>query len=461
MSHSHDHLHSIRQIRRRLLWLLILAFGAVIAITTVLLLTLLAIFFGLAPESANPFIPNELRDSLQLYYRAQGSWQGVEAFALDTDTGSQLTFADQWEDVVLLDQTNRVLIDHGYTDTEQIGQVYVPDDNDSLYPIVFNETQVGTLIFTLPLPSRPMFVAMGLLPLVMLGSCFAGVMTLIIGLLLMRRVVTPLADVIAAAQEVASGDLSARVQVRGPSDLRTLSDSFNRMADSLEQNDHERRNMLADIAHELRTPLTILRGRLEGVLDGIYPLDEAQIAPALEEVYVLDNLVEDLRLLTLAEARQLSLDCQEVNLGEIAERTASLFEAEAVDKDVVLMVQIKPDLPYVNADPQRIGQVIGNLLSNALRYMSTGGGQVILTVQQTEQDVVLSVSDNGPGIAIADLPHLFDRFWRGEKSRTRSSGGAGLGLAIARQLVALHGGTIGVESTPGKGARFWFRLPGE
>jgi signal transduction histidine kinase len=198
---------------------------------------------------------------------------------------------------------------------------------------------------------------------------------------------------------------------------------------------------------------------LEGIVDGIYPAEEAQIASALEEVYVLDNLVEDLRLLTLAEARQLSLDCREVNLGEIAERTASLFEAEAVDKGVILTVQIEPDLLDINADPQRIGQVIGNLLSNALRYMPTEGGQVILTVQQTEEGVTLSVNDNGPGISTADLPHLFDRFWRGEKSRTRSSGGAGLGLTIARQLVELHGGTIGVESTPGQGARFWFRLP--
>jgi signal transduction histidine kinase len=159
------------------------------------------------------------------------------------------------------------------------------------------------------------------------------------------------------------------------------------------------------------------------------------------------------------EVISLALECQAVNLGEIAESTANLFEAEAADKGIVLTVQVEPDLPTVTADPQRVGQVIGNLLSNALRYAPASTGQVMLTVQPVEQGVTLSVSDNGPGIPAADLPHLFDRFWRGEKSRTRSARGAGLGLAIAKQLVEMHGGRIGVESTPGGGSKFWFMLP--
>jgi two-component system OmpR family sensor kinase/two-component system sensor histidine kinase BaeS len=459
MSDTNNHRQSINQIRRRLFWLLMLAFGVVISFTIILLLGLLALLVSNASSSASPFAPTTLQASFQVYYMAHRSWAGVEALALETDIGSQANFAGEWENVLLLDEADRVLIDRGHTNTDLIGQIYTPDIDQKIYPIHFNGSQVGTLVYVEYVPPRPIIFLAGLLPAGLVIAFFTGALTLIIGLLLMRRVVTPLAGVIATAQAVATGDLSARVQVRGPSDIRSLSDSFNRMAGSLEQNDRERRNMLADIAHELRTPLTILRGRLEGIVDGIYPAEEAQIASALEEVYVLDNLVEDLRLLTLAEARQLSLDCREVNLGEIAERTASLFEAEAVDKGVILTVQIEPDLLDINADPQRIGQVIGNLLSNALRYMPTEGGQVILTVQQTEEGVTLSVNDNGPGISTADLPHLFDRFWRGEKSRTRSSGGAGLGLTIARQLVELHGGTIGVESTPGQGARFWFRLP--
>jgi two-component system OmpR family sensor kinase/two-component system sensor histidine kinase BaeS len=385
-------------------------------------------------------------------------WEGVEVLALETDIGSRANFAGEWKNVLLLDEVDRVLIDRGHTNTELIGQIYTPNPDQKLYPIHFNGGRVGTLVYVEDLPPRPIVFLLGLLPAGIVIAFFTGVLTLIIGLLLMRRVVTPLAGVIATAQEVAAGDLSARVEVSGPSDLRSLSDSFNQMAAALEQNDRERRHMLADIAHELRTPLTIMRGRLEGILDGVYPLDEAQIAPALEEVYILDNLVEDLRLLTLAEMRQLSLDCQEVDLGEIAEHTASLFEAEAADKDIVLTVQVEPNLPSVMADPQRIGQVIGNLLSNALRYGPTGG-QVTMTVQQVEAGVALTVVDDGPGVSETDLPHLFDRFWRGEKSRTRSAGGVGLGLAIAKQLVEAQDGHIYAEKRSSGGLQITFILP--
>jgi signal transduction histidine kinase len=463
MTRAAGHLTSARTIRRRLLWLLTLTFGGLLIVSTVLWLAVLIWFFGRAPASRNPFIPRDLHDSLQIYYRARGSWAGVEnEFGLGTETGRQLSFANQWDSVLLLDEANRVLIDQGYVNTARVGQPYTPDRGDSVYPITAAGAPVGTLVYTGRLPTRAMFVIVFLLPPVMVVACFAGVLTLIIGLLLMRRVVTPLADVIATAQEVAAGNLSARVEVRGAGDMRSLSDSFNHMADSLERNDRERRAMLADVAHELRTPLTIMRGRLEGILDGIYPLSEEQIAPALEEVYILDKLVEDLRLLTLAEARQLALDCREIDLGEIAQRTVSLFEAEAADKGIVLTTEIEPGLPAIQADPQRIGQIIGNLLSNALRYMSDPPGQVTLAVkrhERNEQGIMVSISDTGPGIAETDRPYLFDRFWRAEKSRARTSGGAGLGLAIAKQLVELHHGTIGVESTLDQGARFWFTLP--
>ena len=460
MTRAASHLTSIRHIRRRLLWLLTLAFGGLLIVSTVLWLTVLVWFFGRVSASRNPFIPRELHDSLQIYYRAHGSWAGVEnEFGLDTEAGRHLSYANQWESVLLLDKANRVLIDQGYVKTARVGQTYTLDQDDSVYPITAAGAPVGTLVYTKALPTRAMFIIFFLLPPVMLVACFAGVLTLIIGLLLMRRVVTPLADVIATAQEVAAGNLSARVEVRGAGDMRSLSDSFNQMADSLERNDRERRHMLADIAHELRTPLTIMRGRLEGILDGIYPLAEEQIAPALEEVYILDKLVEDLRLLTLAEARQLALDCREIDLGELAQRTASLFEAEAADKGIALTTDIEPGLPAIQADPQRIGQIIGNLLSNALRYTPETTGQVTLAVKRHVQGIMVSISDTGPGIAETDLPYLFDRFWRAEKSRTRTSGGAGLGLAIAKQLVELHQGTIGVESILGQGTRFWFTLP--
>jgi two-component system, OmpR family, sensor histidine kinase BaeS len=282
---------------------------------------------------------------------------------------------------------------------------------------------------------------------------------------LMRRVVDPLSEVIAAAACVSNGDLSTRVSLRQRhDDLYALSSSFNQMASSLERSDQERRAMLADVAHELRTPLTVLRGRLEGIVDGVYPVDEAHIAPALEEVYLLERLVDDLRLLTLAEARQLPLDIREFDLAALAEKSAVTFSAEAEEHSIRLSTQVlpgetgAPPSMKVNADPQRVEQVIGNLVGNALRYVPNGG-KVTISVIQSTHTIRLAVSDNGPGLPEADLPFVFDRFWRGEKARSRSAGGAGLGLSIARQLVAVMGGEVGAQNLVGGGFEIWFDLP--
>jgi two-component system OmpR family sensor kinase/two-component system sensor histidine kinase BaeS len=248
------------------------------------------------------------------------------------------------------------------------------------------------------------------------------------------------------------------VQVRGPGDLRTLSDSFNHMATALEVSDQQRRALLADVAHELRTPLTIIRGRLEGVLDGVYAADEESVAPVLEEVYVLERLVEDLQLLTLADSGQLHFDRRPLSLASLAQRAAGLFEAEAADRNLTLALDIPPDLPAVFADEQRVGQVLGNLVGNALRY-SNPNGQVAVSARPDGQQVEIAVTDTGPGLPEADLAHIFDRFWRGEKSRARASGGAGLGLAIARQLVEAQGGRIWANNQAGGGLRVAFTLP--
>jgi signal transduction histidine kinase len=271
-------------------------------------------------------------------------------------------------------------------------------------------------------------------------------------------VVYPLAEVIAAARSVAGGDLSTRVKVQGPDDLRALSDSFNHMADALQNNEQERRNLLADVAHELRTPLTVLRGRLEGILDRVYPADETHIAPALEETYLLERLVDDLRLLTLAEGGQLHFDLKPVNLGELACQLADVFDPQAKELQVLLAVEVEESLPLVRIDAQRTAQVIGNLLSNALNF-SAPQGKITIRVGASNGHVRLTVSDTGPGLPEADLMRIFDRFWRGEKSRSRQYGGSGLGLAIARQLIEAQAGRIFAENNPEGGLRVGFELP--
>jgi signal transduction histidine kinase len=277
-------------------------------------------------------------------------------------------------------------------------------------------------------------------------SILLGILTLITGLLLMRRMINPLSEVIAAAQAVSQGDLTARVPVRAQNDdLSALSDHFNHMANELERSDKQRRNMLADIAHELRTPITILRGRLEGILDGVYPPDEDHIAPALEETYLLERLVEDLRLLALAESNQLRFELKPVKLDELAETILGLFSAQADERNVSLTLNADADLPEVMVDSQRFQQVVGNLIDNALRY-TPEGSSIDLSIHRIENGVVLSLIDGGPGMPEDELSHVFDRFWRGEKSRARSTGGAGLGLSIARQLVEAQGGKISAHN---------------
>jgi len=447
---------SALSIRFRLLVLLTQAFGVMVLLTVVLLVGLFALYINTG--AGWPGVNLLVASPLQAYYLGHGSWNGVETLNETLGPNVWPEAAHAWQRMLLLDAAGRVVLDHGRANAARVGQAYRVQPGDLVSPLTADGQVVGTLVITgNSLWESARWLVELLFPVVII-SFFTGGLTLIIGLFLMRRVVTPLAEVIAAAHSVAAGDLTTRVQVSGPGDLRGLIESFNHMADALQRSDRERRALLADVAHELRTPLTVIRGRLEGIVDGIYPADEAHVAPALEEAYVLERLVEDLRQLTLAEARQLPFERRPIDLGEIAAKAAEIFSAEAAETNIALRVNTSPDLPPVLADPQRMDQVIGNLLSNALRF-TPPGGQVALDVDRTGAGVRLAVTDTGEGIAAEDLPHVFDRFYRGEKSRARASGGAGLGLAIARAWVQAMGGEIGVESTPGYGSCFWLTLP--
>ena len=228
------------------------------------------------------------------------------------------------------------------------------------------------------------------------------------------------------------------------------------MAERLQINDQQRRNMLADVSHELRTPITVIQGNVEGIIDGLYPADEARLKSILEETQVLSRLVDDLRTLALAESGALRLKRESTNLAELIHDTISNFEASAMEKDIRLETSLE-DMEDANIDPQRVREVLTNLLSNALRY-TPPGGQVKVDLTESsagvERDVTISVQDNGPGIEPSDLPHVFDRFYK-----SSDSGGMGLGLSIAKYLVEAHGGKIWAESELGKGTKISFTLP--
>lgn len=274
-----------------------------------------------------------------------------------------------------------------------------------------------------------------------------------------QRISRPISRLTAAARTMAAGDLSVRVASYGVREINDLADAFNSMAGSIAAADGQRRQLTADVAHELRTPLSIIKGRLEGMQDGVYPTGPDQIALLLDETALLERMIEDLRILAQADAGQLPLYLEQVQPEELLRSTARYFAPQAAAGDVAIQVAAGEMLPEVYADPQRLSQVLGNLVSNALRYTPAGGTITLRAWAEPAESgsVNISVHDTGVGIASVDLPHIFDRFWKADRARSRSSG-AGLGLAIARRIVEAHSGRIWATSEPGQGTTVAFSL---
>ncbi|MCO1575974.1 ATP-binding protein [Crossiella sp. SN42] len=277
--------------------------------------------------------------------------------------------------------------------------------------------------------------------------------------LVSRRVLRPVGALMTASTRLGAGDLAERVPVRGNDEIADLAGAFNRMADSLQRSEERQRRMIADIAHELRTPLANIRGYLEALKDGVLPPDPDLFDSLHEEALWQQRLIEDIQLLALADAGSLSYQHEPVDLGEVVAATRTGFQAVATAAGVALVSTVDDPAPVVTGDPNRLRQVLGNLVSNAIRA-TPAGGLVELAARAESGMAVLTVTDTGRGIRAADLPHVFDRFWRADDARARATGGSGLGLSIAREIVTAHGGTITAESpVRAAGSRFSVRLP--
>ena len=273
----------------------------------------------------------------------------------------------------------------------------------------------------------------------------------------------PVRNVTRAAARVTEGDLSARAPQFGGSragdELTELTRNFNLMAENLERLETERKEMIADVAHELRTPLTVLQGQIDALREGVRPVDDAALAKLEHQTRHLTRLVEDLRTLSAADAGRLPLELQTVDLARLTQRVTAAFEVKASAKGTALSFHC--DLrqnALVQADPHRLEQVLGNLLENAVRYTPESGA-VAVRVTQQQNAAVLEVSDSGPGLPEDALPHLFDRFYRVDSSRGRALGGSGLGLAVSKALVTLHGGRLEAANRAAGGAVFRVILP--
>lgn len=283
-------------------------------------------------------------------------------------------------------------------------------------------------------PGAALFATALLLVLVVVGSL------LVMGVTYWRAA-GPLRDALGAVERVAGGDYAARMQPRGPRELRRLVASFNTMAERLEGAESQRRRLLADVTHELRTPLSVIQGRIEGLRDGVYPRDDATLDAILEDTRHMSRIIEDLRMLSLAESGALRLARGPLRIADVADDAIDAHHSAAEARGVALAVDVPADLPPADADATRVREIVDNLLSNSIRYTPAGGRVTIAARREGPEWIAVTVSDSGRGVAADELPRLFERF-----RRSPDSPGTGLGLVIARDLVRAHGGELSASS---------------
>ena len=457
----------------RPLWVRLLVAFALVAVVAVGVVAILAnrttaqqfqSYISQGRQARAEALAPELAD----YYLDHGGWDGVQAWLTEQATllnqgmgvgqGRGRGRSPEMNRLVLTDPRGLVLAD---SQGNLLGERFSSADLTWGAPIQVDGQTVGILLLPTMMPSitsvheslESQFLNQ-VNRSILIAGLIAGAVALILGLLLARQLTAPLRSLTLAAQQLANGQVP-QVPARSGDEIGELAHAFNQMARSLAHQETLRRNLMADIAHELRTPLTVMRGDLEALLDGVYEPTPGALASLQEEALLLTRLVDDLRALAQAEAGQLQLSLQPTNLEDLLRSVIDAFDLQAESQGQILNLDIPQPLPTVDADAQRVRQVFANLISNALRH-APQSGHVLISATVENSEVRISVSDSGPGIPADDLPFIFDRFWRGHQTR---SGGSGLGLTIARELVRAHGGRIWVESEPGAGTTFSVTLP--
>ncbi len=323
---------------------------------------------------------------------------------------------------------------------------------------IFFLTAIGIIIYLVFGQPNPNFSPASLLAVICGVPLAFMLLASVLGGMAFRRLGTPFADIMSATDAIARGDLSVRLRENNRGPLGDLARRFNNMVAELERAEQQRRNLTADIAHELRTPLHIIQGNLEGMLDGVYEPTAENFTDTLDETRLLARLVDDLQTLSLAEAGQLPLHPTRFLLADLLADAAAGFESRTAAQNVELRVDVPDPSLEIEADYDRLNQALANLLTNALRHTPENGG-ITLRAESIPKGVRITVEDTGAGIPPEDLPYIFDRFWRGDKSRSRTEGSSGLGLAITKQLILAHGGTINAESELRKGTTFTIEFP--
>ena len=466
---------------------LILGFAAVLALS----MTAAAVCTGFAAHREVSHIQGEqdrvragrIHSALADYYDEAGDWDGLQDFV------NRIGFQSERE-IVVLDADGNVAADNrplrrGHDDRGHrvLFNAGIPrgplPPPQYFTPITSDGSEVGAVAIAAGRRDGPVYIFPGPHldepddaepPLaqftervnrsLVVAGVVAGVVGIILVLLLSRRTLGSIGNLTAAARRLGSGDLSSRVPVRGNDEVAELGHAFNTMADALEDSECQRRSMVSDVAHELRTPLANIQGHVEAMQDGLLQPDAATLDTVHQQTLYLNRLVSDLSLLAQTEARELRLQLEPESISDIALRVTDSFRPRAEIQSVRLDTALTDGLPLLNLDRLRIEQAMGNLVDNAIRY-TPPGGTVTVAVGPHGDGVRVVVTDTGPGIPTDALPHVFDRLYRVDPSRDRTTGGAGLGLTIARQLIEAHGGTVWAESEEGIGSRFGFDLPAD
>lgn len=404
-----------------------------------------------------------LAAQLEDFYQANNSWDGVEA---TLETGHQGTgngnARNYWDRIVLVNAdlttiwSSMASIPDGtrFQKSQMVNAVHLKNKNGKLvgYLYIEGESNSGTNDLS-PFIKRinEVIVWTGLL---------AALAAIGLGIFISNTLLKPVNALTKAAAEIATGDLSSRVVVHGTDELAVLGNAFNSMATNLEAAEDRKKTLTADIAHELRTPISVQKAQIEAMMDGVIPVNQENFKTISEQTEFLSRMVEDLRLLALADSGELTLERQDVNMADFLLRSKDRLEPQVVKQEghIVLDFQEGVENLSVRIDPDRVMQILQNLVTNALRY-GRKGGDITIKFSRKETSILIEVIDQGQGIPPSALPHLFERFYRHERARDRESGGSGLGLAISKKLALAMNGDLTAGNDASGGAVFTLKLP--
>ena len=398
--------------------------------------------------------------ALSNYHRENGSWVGAEAIFIrsrDPQPGGNGP-GPRRPPFLLVDKAGIVIIPN---ERYRIGDQVPAADLALGIPITEDGQVIGILIpQRMPFEGNPReveFIQRINLTL-FYGALIGAVIALLLGTFLSRTLTRPIRELTQATHAVSEGDLSQQVPIRSNDELGKLAQAFNKMSNELSRSVNARKQMTADIAHELRTPLSLILGHAEAVHDGVLPPTSENFEIIREEAARLEHLVNDLRILSLADAGELTISPQTIEPQRLLQEVTSLYQYQTQRKNVTLELDIASPLPTIEVDPGRMTQVLTNILDNALRH-TPEGGRIVLATKQMQDQIEISIQDSGPGITPEEVSRIFDRFYRTDPSRQREDGGSGLGLAIAKSIVQAHGGQLSAESEAGNGLKIIITLP--